>query len=50
MRAADTLLLAEDEQPAKARPEKIPQLKPAFSKTGTITAANASSISDGRRR
>ncbi|MDX7758897.1 thiolase family protein [Aeromonas hydrophila] len=45
--ASDTLLLAEDEQPAKARPEKIPQLKPAFSKTGTITAANASSISDG---
>lgn len=45
--AGDTLLLAEDEQPAKARPEKIPQLKPAFSKTGTITAANASSISDG---
>ncbi|HHQ4559732.1 TPA: thiolase family protein [Aeromonas hydrophila] len=47
VRASDTLLLAEDEQPAKARPEKIPQLKPAFSKTGTITAANASSISDG---
>lgn len=45
--AGDTLLLAEDEQPAKARPEKIPQLKPAFGKTGTITAANASSISDG---
>lgn len=45
--AGDTLLLAEDEQPAKARPEKIPHLKPAFSKTGTITAANASSISDG---
>ncbi|MFM5250201.1 thiolase family protein [Aeromonas hydrophila] len=45
--ASDTLLLAEDEQPAKARPEKIPQLKPAFSKAGTITAANASSISDG---
>ncbi|APJ15587.1 TPA: thiolase family protein [Aeromonas hydrophila] len=45
--AGDTLLLAEDELPAKARPEKIPQLKPAFSKTGTITAANASSISDG---
>lgn len=45
--AGDTVLLAEDEQPAKARPEKIPQLKPAFSKTGTITAANASSISDG---
>lgn len=47
VRAGDTLLLVEDEQPAKARPEKIPQLKPAFSKTGTITAANASSISDG---
>lgn len=45
--AGDVLLLAEDEQPAKARPEKIPHLKPAFSKTGTITAANASSISDG---
>ncbi|MBL0532004.1 acetyl-CoA C-acyltransferase [Aeromonas dhakensis] len=45
--AGDVLLLAEDEQPGKARPEKIPQLKPAFSKTGTITAANASSISDG---
>jgi acetyl-CoA C-acetyltransferase len=36
-----------DEQPAKARPEKIPQLKPAFAKDGTVTAANASSISDG---
>ena len=36
-----------DEQPAKARPEKIPQLKPAFRKDGTVTAANSSSISDG---
>ena len=36
-----------DEQPGKARPEKIPTLKPAFAKDGTITAANASSISDG---
>lgn len=36
-----------DEQPAKARPEKIPELRPAFSKDGTVTAANASSISDG---
>jgi acetyl-CoA C-acetyltransferase len=36
-----------DEQPGKAMPEKIPTLKPAFSKDGTITAANASSISDG---
>ncbi|MBZ6377768.1 acetyl-CoA acetyltransferase [Pacificimonas flava] len=36
-----------DEQPGKARPDKIPQLKPAFRKDGTVTAANASSISDG---
>ncbi len=39
--------IARDEQPAKARPEKIPQLKPAFRKEGTVTAANSSSISDG---
>ena len=37
----------EDEQPANARPEKIPHLKPAFRKDGTVTAANSSSISDG---
>jgi len=36
-----------DEQPPKGNPEKIPTLKPAFAKDGTITAANASSISDG---
>ena len=36
-----------DEQPGKARPEKIPNLKPAFRKDGTVTAANSSSISDG---
>ena len=36
-----------DEQPGKAKPDKIPSLKPAFAKDGTITAANASSISDG---
>ena len=36
-----------DEQPANARPEKIPTLKPAFRKDGTVTAANSSSISDG---
>ncbi len=36
-----------DEQPGKADPAKIPGLKPAFAKDGTITAANASSISDG---
>lgn len=37
----------EDEQPKAARPDKIPHLKPAFKKDGTITPANASSISDG---
>jgi len=40
-------LIERDEQPGKARPEKIPSLKPAFAEDGTITAANASSISDG---
>jgi acetyl-CoA C-acetyltransferase len=40
-------VVAADEQPASARPEKIPTLKPAFRKDGTVTAANASSISDG---
>ncbi len=40
-------IVARDEQPQKADPAKIPTLKPAFSKDGTITAANASSISDG---
>ena len=36
-----------DEQPGNAQPEKIPHLKPAFSDSGTVTAANSSSISDG---
>ncbi|MEL6575382.1 MAG: acetyl-CoA C-acyltransferase [Pseudomonadota bacterium] len=36
-----------DEQPRTARPDKIPSLKPAFRKEGTVTPANASSISDG---
>ncbi|MCO4848271.1 MAG: acetyl-CoA C-acyltransferase [Yoonia sp.] len=36
-----------DEQPSAARPDKIPNLKPAFRENGTVTAANASSISDG---
>ncbi|WP_439539521.1 acetyl-CoA C-acyltransferase [Sphingomonas sp.] len=39
--------VALDEQPAKGDPAKIPTLKPAFAKDGTVTAANASSISDG---
>ena len=45
-RAGDTIV-AQDEQPGKAKPEKIPTLRPAFTKDGAITAANASSISDG---
>ncbi len=40
-------VVAADEQPALARPEKIPLLKPAFRQGGTVTAANSSSISDG---
>ncbi len=40
-------VVAIDEQPGKSNPEKIPGLRPAFAKDGTITAANASSISDG---
>lgn len=39
--------VAEDEQPGNARPDKIPTLRPAFREGGTVTAANASSISDG---
>jgi len=42
-----TAQVLNDEQPRKARPDKIPLLKPAFRKEGTVTAANASSISDG---
>jgi len=41
------VVIDKDEQPAKANPDKIPTLKPAFRKDGTVTAANASSISDG---
>ncbi|PJI93011.1 acetyl-CoA C-acetyltransferase [Yoonia maricola] len=40
-------VITRDEQPGKARPEKIPTLRPAFRPDGTVTAANASSISDG---
>jgi acetyl-CoA C-acetyltransferase len=43
----DEKFLEMDEQPFKANLEKIPQLKPAFRKDGTVTAANSSSISDG---
>ncbi|MBL4671904.1 MAG: thiolase family protein [Arenicella sp.] len=42
-----SILVSEDEQIATAKPEKIPKLRPAFKKDGSITAANSSSISDG---
>ena len=43
----DTIVVKDDEQPHKGRIDKIPELRAAFAKNGTITAANASSISDG---
>lgn len=42
-----TVTVSTDEAPGNAKPEKIPTLKPAFAKDGTVTAANSSSISDG---
>ena len=42
-----TVTVSKDEQPFTAKPEKVPALRPAFKKDGTVTAANASSISDG---
>lgn len=45
-RKGDTVIDT-DEGPSKAMPEKVPSLKPAFKKDGTVTAANSSSISDG---
>jgi len=44
---AGEVVVAVDEQPGKGRPDRIPTLRPAFSKDGTITAASSSSISDG---
>ena len=41
------VIVDKDEGPSNARPEKIPNLRPVFSKDGTVTAANASSINDG---
>lgn len=46
-RKGDPILMTEDEEPKKVKFEKIPQLRPAFSKDGTVTAANASTINDG---
>jgi acetyl-CoA C-acetyltransferase len=45
--AGAKVTVKDDEQPLKANLERIPQLKPAFRKDGTVTAANSSSISDG---
>jgi acetyl-CoA C-acetyltransferase len=45
--SAGAATVADDEQPLKLSAERIPQLKPAFRKDGTVTAANSSSISDG---
>jgi acetyl-CoA C-acetyltransferase len=45
-KAGDTVIDT-DQLPREAKPDKIPSLKPAFSKDGTVTAANASAISDG---
>jgi acetyl-CoA C-acetyltransferase len=43
----ETISITHDEQPGKAKLDKIPLLKPAFKRDGTVTAANSSSISDG---
>ena len=43
----NTVLVDSDEEPGKARFDKVPELKPAFDKAGTITAANASKLNDG---
>jgi len=43
----EEILVELDEEPSRARPDKIPNLKPAFGEGGLVTAANASSISDG---
>lgn len=42
-----SVLVETDEEPGRGKPEKIPALRPAFKKDGTVTAANASSINDG---
>jgi acetyl-CoA C-acetyltransferase len=46
-RKGEKTVVAEDDGPKAARPDKIPSLKPVFKKDGTVTAANASSINDG---
>ena len=46
-RRGEDIIIAEDEEHTNVKLEKIPQLRPAFSKEGTVTAANASTINDG---
>jgi acetyl-CoA C-acetyltransferase len=46
-KSGEPVIVAEDEEPAKVKFDKIPSLKPAFLKDGTVTAANASKINDG---
>ena len=46
-RRGEPKMVTADEEPGRGRPDKIPSLRPAFDKQGTITAANASSINDG---
>lgn len=46
-RKGDPVVVDTDEQPGRAKPDKLPKLRPAFDKEGTITAGNASSINDG---
>lgn len=46
-KGADPKVISEDEEPGRGKPDKIPSLRPAFQKDGTITAANASKINDG---
>ncbi len=46
-RKGDPIVVSEDEEPKKVKFDKIPALRPAFKKDGTITAANASKINDG---
>jgi acetyl-CoA C-acetyltransferase len=46
-RKGEKLVITDDEEPGRGNPEKLPSLRPAFDKDGTITAGNASSINDG---
>ena len=46
-RKGDPVVFAKDEEPGRGKPDKLPKLRPAFEKDGTITAGNASTINDG---